>query len=156
MAQWKDSPTKKSIAELSRPGREEQEVARNKHKKPQGRKCVHEPSDAKYMNWHSPFLWSQICDAAKHPSVGYQMSATRICDVLKVKNPKTFGNIRVSTVDGWIDHTGPKARWLDAAIGMAEKGNRQGGYGGDIGVLVSKVNRDLQIEPHFCNRNIIR
>jgi hypothetical protein len=67
---------KHTIAELSRPGRAEKEIAHNKNKKPQGQKHIHQPTDAKYTNWHSPFLWTQIEDAAKHPSVGYSMSTT--------------------------------------------------------------------------------
>lgn len=129
---------KHTIAELSRPGRAEKEIARSKNKKPQGRKRVHQPTDAKYTNWHSPFLWTQIKDAAKHPSVGYSMSATRIKQILIVKDPKTFGHISHNTIDGWIDRSGTKPRWSDSALRMAENGNRPGGHGGRTGVLVSQ------------------
>lgn len=128
---------KSNIAELSRPGRAEKEIARNKNKKPQGRKRVHHPKDAKYTNWHSPFLWSQIENAAKHPSVGYAMSASKIKNLLALRDPKTFGHISHNTIDGWIDRSGPRPRWSDSALRMAENGNRPGGQGGRTGVLVS-------------------
>src|ERR1700720_4711329 len=128
---------KSSIAELSRPARAEREVARNKNKKPQGRKRVHQPKDAKYTNWHSPFLWSQIEDATRHPSVGYAMSASKIKQVLAVKNPKLFGHISHNTIDRWIDRSGPRPKWSDSALCMAENGNQPGGQGGRTGVLVS-------------------
>jgi hypothetical protein len=55
----KDSLTKKakhSMAELSRPGCAEREVAHNKNKKTVGKKHIHKVKDAKYMNWHTLFL----------------------------------------------------------------------------------------------------
>lgn len=134
-----DSTSKKktSMAEDSRPARETKRIEHAKRKKPQGRKLVHEAEDAKYMNWHQPFLWSQIVDAANHPSVGYKMSATRICHLLGVRNPTSFSKIAASTADGWIDCSSGTARWSDAALAMAEHGNRPGGNGGNFGVLVS-------------------
>lgn len=151
----KESPTKKvkhSMAKLSRPGRAEKEIARNKNKKTAGRKHIHEPKDTKYMNWHTPFLWNQITDAAKHPSVGYSMSASRIRDILAAKDPKTFGHISRTTIDRWIDRSGPKPRWSDAVLRMAENGNRPGGQGGRTGVLVSESSQTkLKYLTKSCN-----
>jgi hypothetical protein len=137
----KESPTKKakqSMAELSRPGHAEKEITHNKSKKAAGQKCIHEPKDAKYMSWHTPFLWHQITDAAKHLSVGYSMSTSRIHDILAAKDPKTFGHISHTTIDRWIYRSGPKPRWSDAALRMAEDGNHPGGQGGRTGILVSE------------------
>jgi hypothetical protein len=145
------------MAELSRPARAEKEIARNKNKKTTGRKRIHEPKDAKYMNWHSLFLWNQIMDAAKHPSVGYSMSASRIRDILVVKDPKTFGNISRTTIDGWIDRSGPKPSWSDAALRMAENGNHPGSEGGRTGVLVSDSSLcHIEVLNKYAIRNITR
>jgi hypothetical protein len=158
----KESPTKKakhSMAELSRPGWAEKEIARNKNKRSSGRKRIHEQTDAKYMNWHTLFLCNQIVDAAKHPSVGYSMSASRIRDILATKDPKTFGNISRTTIDGWIDRSGLKPRWSESALLMAENGNRPGGQGGRTGVLVRKLNSFNQSRTTDYNpmiRNITR
>ncbi len=75
-----DSGSQMSIAELSRPGRRCNEVVHDRRKTKTGRKRMHSPSDAKYANWHCPFLWTQITDAAK--VVGWQMSASAIRDQL--------------------------------------------------------------------------
>jgi len=91
---------KSSIAEFSHPGRAEKEIAHQKKKKPQGQKHIHQTTNAKYSNWHSLFLWSQIDQAARHPSVGYSMSATKIKNFLILKDPRTFGHILHNTING--------------------------------------------------------
>lgn len=73
------------IAELSRPNRAANERASLKQKRPQGRKPKHTKQEAKYKNWHTPFLWNQIVAAAKDSSVGSWMSAWQIMKVLKKK-----------------------------------------------------------------------
>jgi len=65
------------------------------------------------------------------------MSTSTIKQVLAVKNPKLFGHISHNTIDGWIDRSGPRPKWPDSALHMAENGNRPGGQGGRTGVLVS-------------------
>lgn len=114
-------------------------MAHLKNKKPQGRKPKEDklPKKAAYMNWHSPFLWDDIAKAAKHPSVGYNMSASKIRDHLVRMNPTHFGKIARTTIDGWIDRTGDRPRWSDAALLMAEDGNHVKGGRGRYGVLVS-------------------
>jgi len=47
------------VAELSRP-RHQYKEDRRATRKPQGRKRTRGPSQCKYTNWQSPFLWSQI------------------------------------------------------------------------------------------------
>lgn len=114
-------------------------MARLKNRKPQGRprKNNDPPKPAKYMNWHAPFLWVDIAEAALHPSVGYGMSASKIRDILAAKSPKLFGNIARSTINEWIDRTGDRPRWSDAVMLMAEDGNHVKGGRGNYGVLVS-------------------
>jgi hypothetical protein len=130
---------KHSIAEQSRPARELKEHIRHRDRKRQGRKRVHEPKDATYTNWHQPFLWSQIVDAAKDPAVGRSMSATAIRNVLIKKNPTTFARIARTTINGWIDHSKTPPQWSDAALQMAEDGNRPSSEGGRAGVLVCQI-----------------
>jgi hypothetical protein len=141
MLELKDSPSKRSKgenAELSRPDRASKIKAREKGKKPQGRKQKHEPSKAVYHNWFSPFLWNQIMTAAAHPSVGRSMSSRALAKVLTVKDSKTFSALAPSTIEGWIDRkSGLRPRWSDAALRRAELGNHQGhSNGGRRGVLV--------------------
>ena len=140
MVQLEDDNTlkrrKHSLAEMSRPYRMEKKQA-HQNKKPQGQMRKKEGKDAIYHNWHSPFLWSQIVLAAKHPSVGHKMSARKIAGVLQLKNPTDFLNISHNTIDGWIDRQGAKPRWSDAALRMAELGNHQGhSKGGRKSILV--------------------
>lgn len=135
-------------------------MARLKNKKPQGRphKSENLPKAAKYMNWHAPFLWEEIAEAALHPSVGYTMSSSKIRDILAAKNPKLFGKIARTTIDGWIDRTGDRPRWSDAAMLMAEDGNHVKGGRGNYGVLVSSPSLKNKIIglPFLKYRNLTR
>lgn len=94
--------SKTTIAELSRPQRAFKEKHRTKYKKAPGRKRKHEPRSAKYHNWHTPFLWTQIESAARE--VG-------------------FAGLRRSTVYDWIDYSGDRPKWKDWVIEKAERGN---------------------------------
>ncbi|KAN0105518.1 hypothetical protein V8E52_010957, partial [Russula decolorans] len=126
---------KASIAELSRPDRAHNESLRKKNK-PQGRKQKHLKKDAKYHNWFSPFLWSQIEAGAKHISVGKSMSTYYLVKVMQQKDPITFGGLSRSTIEGWIDRSGKIPRWNDATLARIERGNHQGfDHGGRKGVL---------------------
>lgn len=111
------------IAELSRPYRAFKEKQSLKGKHPQGRKKKNERHIATYHNWHTPFLWSQIASAAKHPSVGWKMSSTEIVNLLKRQDPMTFGGLARTTVESWIDRSGDKPKWSDRALEMASEGN---------------------------------
>ena len=124
-----------SFAEQSRPKRAIQELLHQASRKPQGRKRKHEPEPAVYVNWHSELLWPAIEAAARHPSVGPKMSAALIKKVLMRTNPAVYERLSESTIRGWIDQSGTRARWSDAALQMAEKGHLQGGRGGFCGYL---------------------
>jgi hypothetical protein len=63
-------------AELSRPGRALKRKFKAGNRKPQGRKQKLPLRPAKYHNWFTPFVWSQIQIAAK--KVGWTMSASEI------------------------------------------------------------------------------
>jgi hypothetical protein len=106
---------KGSIAELSRPNRAHNESLRGKNK-PQGHKQKHKKRDAKYHNWFSPFLWSQIEAGAKHPSVGKSMSTYYLVKVMQQQDPVTFKGLSHATIEGWIDRSGKEPRWNDATL----------------------------------------
>ena len=129
---------KHSIAELSRPNRAESERVRQQRKETEkkGRPYVHKARDAVYHNWFSPFLWSQITSAGKE--AGWQMGASEIRNRLQRKDPVVFAGISRTTINSWIDRSGSRARWSDATLNLAEKGNHQRHpNGGRRGVLVS-------------------
>lgn len=111
-----------SLAELTRPDCQHKEMVRAEKSNPKGRKRVHEPRDAVYHNWHVPFLWEQIVDAAKSLAVGKQMSATAIANVLKKKSPTMFSAISRNTIEGWIDHSGsqgyPNGGWQGVLVSI--------------------------------------
>lgn len=123
------------LAEQSRPKRAIKEALHQATKKSSGRKRIHEPEPAKYKNWHSPLLWPAIKEAARHPEVGWEMKATHIKKVLVRMNKTLYETLNPSTISGWIDKSGARPRWSDAALRMAEKGHMQGGHGGFRGYL---------------------
>jgi hypothetical protein len=135
-----------SIAELSRPNRvaKERERERQYKKHQPGRKRTRQKQDAVYHNWHGPFTWAQIDNAAKHPSVMW--SSARLVQYLQKKDPTIFKGLARSTIEGWIDRSG-KPRWTDAAVRMAELGNHQGhSKGGKRGILVRMLTIQLVID----------
>ncbi|KAG1738087.1 uncharacterized protein EDB91DRAFT_1289558 [Suillus paluster] len=107
----------------------------HQHKKhSQGCKHIHKKQDTVYHNWHRPFTWVQIDNAAKNPSVAW--SSTQIVQYLKKKDLVTFKGLARSTVKGWIDCSG-KPKWTEAAIRMANLGNHQGhSNGGKKGIFM--------------------
>ncbi|KAG1793282.1 uncharacterized protein HD556DRAFT_1308718 [Suillus plorans] len=114
-----------SIAELTRPNcaAKKHECQHKQKKCTSGRKRTHEKKDAVYHNWHGPFMWIQIENAIKHPSVIW--SSSWLVQHLKKKDPVIFKGLARPTVEGWIDCTG-KPRWTEAALCMAKLGNHQG------------------------------
>lgn len=111
----------------------------HQHKKhSQGHKRIHTKQDAVYHNWHGPFTWVQIDNAAKNLSVSW--SLTWIVQYLKKKDSVTFKGLARSTVEGWIDRSG-KPKWTEAAIWMANLGNHQGhSNGGKKGIFICANN----------------
>ena len=126
-----------SIAELSRPERAQKERVRQK-KKYKGRTRKHEAREAIYHNWFSPFLWSQIDGAVKHPSVGRNMSSWNLVKVLQQKDSIVFEKLSCLTIENRIDQTGAASKWSEATLHKAENGNHQShNHGGRRGALVS-------------------
>ena len=72
-----------NVAEESRPDRETKDKIRIQDRKPAGRKRVKERTEAKYVNWHAPFLWSQIEEAQETVKSWSPSELTdHICDYL--------------------------------------------------------------------------
>jgi hypothetical protein len=68
------------------------------------------------------------------------MSASEIRNILQRRDPMVFTKISHTTINEWIDQSGPKPRWSDKALRMAENGNRQlNPNGGHRGALVSDI-----------------
>ncbi|KAF8808295.1 hypothetical protein BYT27DRAFT_7041201, partial [Phlegmacium glaucopus] len=103
-----------STAKLSRPGRAIKRKFKSEHKKPQGQKAKVLVQQAKYYNWFSPFLWSQIEVAVKQ--VGWKMGASEIVDAVKRINPVNFEGLSRTTVKSWIDRSGNKPKWTNAVL----------------------------------------
>ncbi|KAF6742212.1 hypothetical protein DFP72DRAFT_197331 [Ephemerocybe angulata] len=125
------------VAELSRPARVIQQKIMAKKRKPQGRKKktpdVKRP--AKYHNWFTPLIWALLEKAVKR--AGIKMSPTAIVKEAKKLDPEIFDGLRHSTVAGWIDRKGLKARWTDSVIQRIQKGNLPGHTnGGQKSILV--------------------
>jgi len=66
-----------------------------------GRKCKNEQTEAKYVNWFSPFLWSQIEDAAIRS--GKPWSPRENLKEAQKINPKTFSQLKEQVIGRWID-----------------------------------------------------
>jgi hypothetical protein len=127
-----------SVAKASRPARQLKakfsEGKRNK-KKPGPARKQEPPSNTKYTNWQTAFLWQKIRQAAAR--AGPQMSATKIVEEAKRIDPILFGNLTRSTVWGWIDMSGVKPKWKESILERVKRNNDVGhSKGGCIGVLV--------------------
>jgi hypothetical protein len=120
---------------LSRPGRAIKRKFKNDHKKPQGRKATLPVRPAKYHNWFSPFVWSQIEIAIRQ--VGWKMGASEIVAAAKRIDPVVFEGFTRTTVKSWIDRSGDRPKWTKAILQRIDRGNDTGhNKGGQRGVLV--------------------
>jgi hypothetical protein len=107
-----------------------------KNRKPQGRKTIHEPGNAIYHNWFTPFLFKQI-ENSRILAGGPKWSTRAIVRDLKKRDPVVFGKLNRTTVDGWIDRSREKPRWSDKTLKHIQQGNEQGhNNGGQKGVFV--------------------
>jgi hypothetical protein len=129
-----------SVAELSRPAQVLNRNFMEKRRKPQGRKRKHKDAKAKYHNWLSPFLFTQI-DMARVTSGGPKWSTRAIVHVLKKKDPKTFQGLSRTTINRWIDRTGNKPKWSERTLERVKRGNEPGHDNcGRKGFFVSVIN----------------
>ena len=103
------------------------------------------PRPATHTNWHTPLLWAQIAEAAKRPHIQKTMNAKEIKAILVQQNSVIFKDIPITTIYTWIDYKKTPPQWKENVLRMAEKGIRQGGYGGKLGVFVCDILRALAI-----------
>jgi len=133
-----DSPSKcqrLDTAETSRPARALKKQIKDKTRKPQGPKVKTVPRPAKYTNWFTPFAWATIKAATRE--VG-NWSASEIASTLQRRHPETFESISRTTINDWIDRSGPVPKWKQSVLDRANDGNNpQYNINGRAGVLVS-------------------
>ena len=131
-----DDAQTSSIAEDSRPRRQYKEDARETRKLT-GRRRIHDYKTSKHVNWQSPFLWSQIEDAARR--AGQPWSPRTITKEAKKANPKAFATLTEQVVGRWIDPEGKRqgiSRWKESVLELVKKGNSPGGDSTRTGILV--------------------
>ena len=128
-----------SVAELSHPLRGLQKRLKEKRRKPQGRKALHQPGSAKHHNWFSPFLFKQI-DDARIRAGGPTWSTVAIVKELQKQDYTTFQFLSRTTINEWIDRSGSTPRWSDRALERIRHGNNADNpNAGRKGVLVSRL-----------------
>jgi hypothetical protein len=114
-----------SVAKLSRPEWQTKRKFKAKTRKPPGRKATHQPKDATYHNWFTPFLFNQI-ENARIFAGGPKWSTRAIVKVLKLRDPVVFAKLLVNwtTIDMWIDRSGKKPRWSDRTVERIKQSNQ--------------------------------
>jgi hypothetical protein len=125
-----------SNAEDSRPRRQFKEDLQLK-KKPAGRKRTKEQTEAKYVNWFLPALWSQIAHAAV--CAGKPWSPREIVKQAQRKNSESFSRLTEQVVGRWIDQEAKKCGvscWKESVLERVRKGSAPGGNSTRIGILV--------------------
>lgn len=148
-------PSGTSVAEASRPHRavraqakEARGLARASRKRTadQATGGGKEPvltkrTQARTTDWHTPFLWVHINEAAKH--VGPGMSPRSIVTHLHQKHRATglFEGLKEQVVGRMIDRTGEYARWTDETMRRVRRGRGAKGNVTRAGILVS-------VDPH--------
>ncbi|CAK5283597.1 unnamed protein product [Mycena citricolor] len=123
------------LAEATRPGRAAAKRSTNSSRNPKkGSQRAKPKPKSQYKNWLNPLFWPKIEAASQHPSVGPNWSASAIVAVLK--QDVLFSSLSRTTVNGWIDRSGPKPCWSEKTLVRVGHGFFQGHpNGGQRGVL---------------------
>jgi hypothetical protein len=117
--------------------REKKKKLLEKTRKPPGRKLVRVTRPAKYHNWFMPICWRLIEQA--RITAGWDMSASKIVKIAKMRNPEIFGGLARTTVREWIDRSGPRPRWSETTLEKVRNGLTPGhSNGGPRGIFVSR------------------
>jgi len=128
------------LAEISRPRRQFKEDEKKKNK-PAGRKRMNDQQKAQRMNWHQPFIWSDIEEATRRAGKPWQPRA--IMKEAKRINSKTFETLTEQVVGRWIDRDAYDKsgawKWRDAVLEEVARGNAPGGQSTRSGILVSRL-----------------
>jgi hypothetical protein len=102
-----------------------------------GRKRKTAQADAKYINWFTPFLWSQIKDATLR--AGKPWSPREIVKQAQKLNSKSFSRLTEQVVGRWIDPDAKKrgvSCWKESVLERIKRGNAPGGDTTRVGILV--------------------
>ena len=129
-------------AELSRPHRQYQEDRRAKTK-PQGRKRKVQQRSAKLVNWHSPFLWSQIETAATR--AGKPWRPREILKEAQKMDSMAFARLTEQVIGRWIDSEAKGrgvSQWTASTLTRVATGNSPGGQSTCQGILVRPFHQE--------------
>lgn len=135
MAHTTTSIPSQTIASLSRPYHKS---SRNpKQTRPRGQQSEKVPSTPVNVNWTSPFLWSQIQQAAE--VVGYTWKPTEIVCRLQKINPDAFSSLRPQRISRWRDRSCPVVlKWTEFHLKAIKAGDRPRG-GGRLGSILVRI-----------------
>lgn len=134
-----DSASNPEIAEHSRPRRQYRDDQRTK-RKPQGRKREKGQKGAKRVNWHAPFLWSQIETAAARAGKPWRPRA--ILQEAQKMDRITFSRLTEQVIGRWIDTDAKSkggSKWSSSVMKRVAAGNSPGGHSTRTGILVRKI-----------------
>ncbi|KAF7969542.1 hypothetical protein HWV62_26939 [Athelia sp. TMB] len=142
-------------AKHSRPHHEFTEDYRVRCKR-KGRKQTNVKTDAKRVNWQSPFLWSQITEAAVR--AGKPWKPRSILQQAQWMNRGSFHQLTEQVIGRWIDaKLRGISQWTDVVLARAAVGNSPGGQSTRTGILKLPANYEERLNESFLRQaSIIR
>lgn len=135
-----------NIAEMSRPAHEirgwyKAKERQHKHRDKAGRNGAQTKRPACYVNWITPFCWTQIQLAGRKTRNGEGLTPSGIVRWLHRFDNSTFCRLSKSTVAEWIEKRDGVRVWKESILSRAKHGNFPGhNKGGCHGVLVKRPN----------------
>lgn len=135
MSEYDEATSGANVSEKTRPRRQYKEDTK-KRNKPAGRKRINPQSNATRMNWKSPFIWSQIENAAV--LAGKPWSPHDITVQAKRLDPVIFLRLTEQVVGRWIDPDAKAqgvSQWRKSVLAEVMAGNSPGGKTTRIGIL---------------------
>jgi hypothetical protein len=124
------------VAELSRPRRQYKEDRQAK-RKPQGRKREKHQHGAKQVNWQTPFLWSQIENAAAR--TGKPWKPREILREVQKMDLIRFSRLTEQVIGRWMVQSVKSqgiSKWSDLVMARVKVGNSPHSASTRKGVLV--------------------
>ena len=142
----------------SRPAREIQEqykAKQRRHKQKASCDQTQKKKPARYVNWITPFCWTQIQLAGRKTGNGGGLSPSGIVQWLHRFDNPTFCRLSKSTVAEWIEKRDGIRVWKESILSRAKNGNMPGhDKGGCRGVLVSGLT--LNVADTDVHRHLIQ
>lgn len=132
-----------NIAVKSRPAHEIRDWYKSKerrlgNKTKVGRNKTRTKNSARYVNWITPFCWTQIQLAGRKTKTVEGLSPSGIVKWLHCFDNPTFCRLSKSTVAEWIEKRNGIRVWKESILCRAKRGNMPGhDKGGCRGILVS-------------------